>query len=272
MAQLLVHLITVTLCGQGQPASPKAIRVISPVHGHLSGVPRLQEVGLGLWGQRQPAARGQSSLQSAAWRGQRRPGWGAAGPGAGGLSQAPRAEFNGHPLAADHRGPSEALPSPHPSQRLRGGDRWPGHWVHFCSSRLSTAFLNDTMVTVTPGSPEILPRVQGRALLVSGDTSRDSCWLLLSKSRTVRRQEGRPPPPHSPPGFCLLPGGDHVFPAPTANTDRVPTEGWARARAHELRLWWPSPSRLQVSSCICLFPAWHLCSARAVLARDTEAL
>ena len=80
MAQLLVHLITVTLCGQGQPASPKATRVISPVNGRLSGVPHLQEVGLGLWGQRQPVARGQSSLQSSAWLVQRQPGLGWSSP------------------------------------------------------------------------------------------------------------------------------------------------------------------------------------------------
>lgn len=64
MAQLLVHLITVTLCGQGQTPSPKAIRVTSPVNGRLSGVLCQQEVGLGLWGQRQPSARGHSILWS----------------------------------------------------------------------------------------------------------------------------------------------------------------------------------------------------------------
>lgn len=46
MAQLLIHLITVTLCGQGQLPSPKAIGVISSLNGHLSGVFHQQEVGL----------------------------------------------------------------------------------------------------------------------------------------------------------------------------------------------------------------------------------
>lgn len=50
MAQLLVHLITVTLCGQEQPPSPKAIRVTSPVNGRLSGVLHQQKVGLGTLG------------------------------------------------------------------------------------------------------------------------------------------------------------------------------------------------------------------------------
>lgn len=49
MAQLLVYLITVTLCDQGQPTSPKAIWAISPVNGHLFEVLHQQEVGLGLW-------------------------------------------------------------------------------------------------------------------------------------------------------------------------------------------------------------------------------
>lgn len=48
MAQLLVHLITVTLCGQGWPPSPKATRVTSPVNSRLSRVLHQQEVGLGL--------------------------------------------------------------------------------------------------------------------------------------------------------------------------------------------------------------------------------
>lgn len=62
MAQLLVHLITVTLCGQGQPPSPKTLRVVSPVNGCLSGALHQQEVGMGRWGQRQPPARGQRKL------------------------------------------------------------------------------------------------------------------------------------------------------------------------------------------------------------------
>lgn len=52
MAQLLVRLITVTLCGQGQLPSPKAIRVVSSLNGRLSGVFHQQEVGLQHWGQR----------------------------------------------------------------------------------------------------------------------------------------------------------------------------------------------------------------------------
>lgn len=46
MAQLLVHLITVTLCGQDSP-SPKATRVISPVNGCLSESSILWKQGWG---------------------------------------------------------------------------------------------------------------------------------------------------------------------------------------------------------------------------------
>lgn len=171
MAQLLVHLITVTLCGQGQSPSPKAIRVISPVNGCHSGVLHQQEVGMGLWGQRQPPARGQRKLPvqlslapgETAWTGTAQPWESWVSPKPLILSSMAALGQEGFP-GADWFAPRLAgCPS-----NLPGGAT---SLLHFTPGReraawasgpllllfqLSTAFLNNAGVMVKSGSPENL--------------------------------------------------------------------------------------------------------------------